>query len=37
MEVKDHVTGAVLDGGVGVGRSIKQEPNGCVTVFLHSL
>ena len=36
VEVQDHVTGAVADGGVGVGRSIIQEPNGCVTGFLHS-
>ena len=31
VEVQDHVTGAVLDGGVWVGRSIFEEPNGCVT------
>ena len=36
MEVQDYVTGAVVDGGVGLGRSIIQEPNGCVTGFLHS-
>ena len=33
MEVQYHVTGVVADGGVGVGRSIFQEPNGCVMVF----
>ena len=32
MEVKDHVTGAISDGGVWVGRSIIEEPNGYVTV-----
>ena len=31
MEVQDHVTGAVLDGGVRLGRSIIEEPNSCVT------
>ena len=31
VEVQDHVTGAVWDGGVRVGRSIIEEPNGCVT------
>ena len=31
VEVQDHVTGAILDGGVWVGRSIIEEPNGCVT------
>ena len=34
MELQYHVTGVVADGGVGVGRSIIQEPNGCVMVFL---
>ena len=34
VEVQDHVTGAILDGGVWVGRSIIEEPNGCVTVCL---
>ena len=33
VEVQDHVTGAVADGVVGVGRSIIEEPNGGVTVF----
>ena len=36
VEVQDHITGTVADGGVGVGHSIIQEPNGCVTVFLCS-
>ena len=36
VEVQDHVTGSVADGGVGVGRSIIQEPNGCIMGFLHS-
>ena len=31
VEVQDHVTGAISDGGVWVGRSIIEEPNGCVT------
>ena len=31
VEVQDHVTGAILDGGVRVGRSIIEYPNGCVT------
>ena len=35
VEVQDHVTGAVADGGVGVGRIIIKDPNGCVMVFLH--
>ena len=30
MEVKEHVTGVILDGGVWVGRLIIEEPNGCV-------
>ena len=30
VEVQDHVTGTVLDGGVRVVRSIIEEPNGCV-------
>ena len=30
VEVQDHVTGAVADGGVGVGRRIIEEPNGGV-------
>ena len=34
VEVQDHVTGTILDGGVWVGRSIIEEPNGCVTSFL---
>ena len=34
VEVQDHVTGAISDGGVWVGRSIIEEPNGCVTGFL---
>ena len=34
VEVQDHVTGAVADGGVGVGRSIIEEANGGVTGFL---
>ena len=29
VEVQDHVTGALSDGGVRVGRSIIEEPNGC--------
>ena len=36
VEVQDLVTGAVADGGGGVGCRIIQEPNGCVTVFMHS-
>ena len=31
MEVHDHVTGDISDGGVWVRRSIIEEPNGCVT------
>ena len=31
MEVQDHVTGAVSEGDVRVGRSIIEEPNICVT------
>ena len=31
VEVQYHVTGDILDGGVWVGRSIIEEPNGCVT------
>ena len=31
VEVQDHVTGAISDGGVWLGRSIIEEPNGCVT------
>ena len=34
VEVQDHVTGAVSDGGVRVGRRIIEEPNICVTGFL---
>ena len=34
LEVHDHVTGAIADGGIGVGRSIIQELNGCVMFFL---
>ena len=30
VEVQDHVTSAISDGGVWVGRSILQEPNGCI-------
>ena len=33
VEVQDHFTGAISDGGVWVGRSIIEEPNGCVTGF----
>ena len=35
VEVQDHVNGAILDGGVWVGRSIIEEPNGCITGCLH--
>ena len=31
MEVQDHVTGVISDGGVWVGRRVIEEPNGCVT------
>ena len=31
MEVKEHITGVISDGGVWVGRHIIEEPNGCVT------
>ena len=31
MEVQDHVTGVMSDGGVWVGRRIIEEPNDCVT------
>ena len=31
VEVQDHVTGTISDGGVWVGHSIIEEPNGCVT------
>ena len=31
VEVQDHVTGVISDGGVWVGRRIIEEPNGCVT------
>ena len=31
VEVQDHVTGAISDGGVWLGRRIIEEPNGCVT------
>ena len=31
VEVQDHVTGAISDGGIWVGRRIIEEPNGCVT------
>ena len=31
VEVQDHVPGAISDGGVRVGRSIIEYPNGCVT------
>ena len=34
VEVQAHVTGAVSDGGVQVGRSIIEKPNGCVTSCL---
>ena len=34
VEVQDHVTGAVLDGGVRLGRSIIEEPKSWVTGFL---
>ena len=34
MEVQDHVTRTVVDGGVGVGHINIEEPNGCVTGFL---
>ena len=34
MEVQGHVTDSVADGGVGVGRSIIEESNSCVTGFL---
>ena len=27
VEVQDHVTGVISDGGVWVGRSIIEEPN----------
>ena len=37
VEVQDHVTGAVADGGVEMGRSIIEEPNCCVTFFLISI
>ena len=35
VDVQDHVTGTVLDGGFGVGCSLIYEPNGGVTDFLH--
>ena len=31
VEVQDHVTVIISDGGVWVGRSIIEDPNGCVT------
>ena len=31
VEVEDHVTGAISDGGIWVGRRIIEETNGCVT------
>ena len=31
VEVQDHITGAISDGDVWVGRSIIEERNGCVT------
>ena len=34
MEVQDHESGVISDGGVWVGRRIIEEPNGCVTGFL---
>ena len=34
LEVQDHITGAISDGGVGVGRSIIEEPDSCVTYCL---
>ena len=37
LEVQDHVTGAVSDGGVRVGRSIIEDTNGCVMGCLHCL
>ena len=36
MEVQDHVTGVISDGGVWVERRIIDEPNGFVTGCLHS-
>ena len=37
VEVHAHVTVAIEDGGVGVGRSTIKEPNVCVTVFCVAL
>ena len=37
VEVQVHVTGAVADGGVGVGRCITEDPSGCVMFFFASL
>ena len=34
VEVQDHVTGVISDGGVWVGRRIIEKPNGCVTSCL---
>ena len=31
VEVQDHATGVISDGGVWVGCRIIEEPNGCVT------
>ena len=31
VEVQDHVTGAISDGGVWVGSRIIEDPSGCVT------
>ena len=31
VEVQDHVTGVILDGGIWVGLHIIEETNGCVT------
>ena len=37
MEVQEHVTGVISDGGVWEGRRIIEEPNGCITVCLRLL
>ena len=37
VEVQDNVTGSVAYGGVGMGRRIIKDPNGCVTVFCVAL
>ena len=31
VEVQDHITGTISDGGVWVRRSIIEDPKGCVT------